>query len=341
MRAYVITEPGIGGVADVEPPSPAPDGVVVGVSKVGICGTDMEFFDGSMAYLHDGNARYPLRIGHEWVGRVLEVGVDVDPAYIGRRVTGDTMLGCGRCQRCTAGRAHVCAARYEIGVRGGWPGALAERLAVPVSALHAIPDSIDDIAAAMIEPAGNAWRALDGAGVVAGERLLILGPGTIGLLCAMFAHAVGVEVHLLGLEGRSLDFARTLGFDGVWTSDTLPSLAWHGVVDASNASHLPGLAIDLVEPGRRVALVGLAGSPSRVDSRGIALKDVTLVGVLGASAGLRPAIDAFASGTVDPGPLVSAIVSLEEATDVLSGGRLPGAGPGPKTLIDLKRRSRC
>ncbi|MFI2478392.1 zinc-binding dehydrogenase [Nocardia xishanensis] len=336
----MITGPGVGGVADIAPPRPASDGVVIEISKVGICGTDKELFDGSMAYLHDGNARYPLRIGHEWVGRVLEVGVDVDPSFVHRRVTGDTMLGCGQCERCTAGRAHVCAARYEIGVRGGWPGALAERLAVPVSALHVIPESISDTAAAMIEPAGNAWRAFDGAGVVAGERLLILGPGTIGLLCAMFARAAGVEVHLLGREGRSLQFARTLGFDGVWTGDTIPDLAWHGVVDASSATRFPGLAIDLAEPGRRVALVGLAGSPSRVDTRDIALKDVTVVGVLGASAGLRPAIDAFASGTVDPCPLVSAIVALEEATGVLSGGSISDAGPGPKTLIDLQRRCR-
>ncbi|WP_245676308.1 zinc-binding dehydrogenase [Nocardia niwae] len=188
----------------------------------------------------------------------------------------------------------------------------------------------------MAEPAGIAWRAFEAAGVTAGERLLILGPGTIGLLCAMFARAAGAEVHLLGPADRSLQFARTLGFDGVWTSEDLPRRAWHGVVDASNASSCPGLATELVEPGRRVVLVGLAGTPSYIDSRQVALKDVTLVGILGASAGLRHAIASLADGSVDPLALVSAVSALEDVTDVLSSRPLAGAGPGPKTLIDLK-----
>ncbi|WP_319943868.1 zinc-dependent alcohol dehydrogenase [Nocardia aurantia] len=336
----MITGPGTGSVTEVPAPQPRPDGVVVEISKVGVCGTDIELFDGSMAYLHDGNARYPLIIGHEWAGRVVDAGAEVDPSWVGRRVTGDTMLGCGQCVRCTSGRAHVCRTRYEVGVRGGWPGALAERLALPAGALYAVPDSIDDVRAAMIEPAGNAWRAFDAGGVVAGERLLILGPGTIGLLCAMFARAAGVEVHMAGREGRSLRFARTLGFDGVWTTDTLPELPWHGVVDASSAAHFPRLAVDLIEPGRRVALVGLAGLPSTIDTRDVALKDVTLAGILGGSAGLRPAIDAFANGTVDPGPLVSSIVPMEAATDILAGRPIPGVGSGPKTVIDVAPGSR-
>ncbi|MGW5517527.1 zinc-dependent alcohol dehydrogenase [Nocardia africana] len=334
----MITGPGVGGVAEVESPRPASDEVVVEVSKVGVCGTDRELFDGSMPYLVDGDARYPLRIGHEWVGRVVDAGAGVDLSWLGQRVTGDTILGCNMCARCASGRAHVCAARFEIGVRGGWPGALAERLPVPVSALHVVPDSIDDTSAAMIEPAGNAWRAFAGTAVGPGERLLILGPGTIGLLCAMFARAAGAEVHLLGRADRSLQFAGTLDFDGVWTRRTLPNLEWHGVVDASSASEFPGLAIDLVEPGRRVALVGLAGSAGHVDMRTIVLKDVTVVGVLGASGGFVPVIDSFASGAVDPRPLVSAIVGLEETTAALSGIPRPDAGPGPKMLVDLKRR---
>ncbi|MGF6823875.1 threonine dehydrogenase-like Zn-dependent dehydrogenase [Microbacterium sp. ZKA21] len=340
MRAYVISGPGAGRVEEVPDPVADAGQVVVEVSTVGICGTDMELFDGSMAYLHDGNAEYPLRIGHEWTGRVVEVGAGVDGAWVGRRVTADSMLGCGRCVRCLAGRHHVCSARYEIGVRGGWAGALAERLVVPVSALYSIPDGIDDVTAALIEPAGNAWRAFAAASVSAGERLLVLGPGTIGLLCAYFARARGVEVHLLGRKGRSLEFAAELGFDGVWTADTLPNLAWHGVVDASSAPHFPSLALDLVEPGGRVALVGLSGTPSTIDTRTAALKDVTLVGILGASAGLASAIAAFADGSVEPRPLVSALVAIDDATRILRGEPVPDAGPGPKTLIDLSMRSR-
>jgi threonine dehydrogenase-like Zn-dependent dehydrogenase len=187
----------------------------------------------------------------------------------------------------------------------------------------------------MVEPGGNAWRSVNAAQLVAGERLLILGPGTIGLLCALFAQALGIEVHLLGRPGRSLDFARTVGCAGVWTEADVPELAWHGVIDASNAPHLPARALELVEPGRRVVHVGLAGSASLIDTRTMALRDVTAVGILGASAGLDPTIAAFASGAVDPTPLVSTTVSLEQLPAVLAGWRPDDAGPGPKVHVDL------
>jgi len=69
-----------------------------------VCGTDVEFYTGEMAYLDSGDAAYPVRIGHEWCGVVSAVGDGVDPGWVGRRVTGDTMLGCARCDRCAAGR---------------------------------------------------------------------------------------------------------------------------------------------------------------------------------------------------------------------------------------------
>ena len=128
MRALVITGPGEAEVRDVAPPEPRPGEVVVDVDRAGVCGTDMELFTGEMSYLHTGQAQYPMRIGHEWTGTVSVLGDGVDPSWLGRRVTGDTMIGCGQCARCLTGRHHVCADRYEIGVRNGWPGALAEQL---------------------------------------------------------------------------------------------------------------------------------------------------------------------------------------------------------------------
>ena len=149
-----------------------------------------------------------MRIGHEWCGTVSAVGPGVDPSWIGRRTTGDTMLGCGHCRRCLGGRQHVCEDRFEIGIRGGFPGALAEQLAVPVSALHPLPDTVDVVAGALVEPGGNALRSVWGANLGPGDRVLVLGPGTIGLLAGMFARAQGAEVHLMGVRNgpwRSLE----------------------------------------------------------------------------------------------------------------------------------------
>jgi threonine dehydrogenase-like Zn-dependent dehydrogenase len=337
MRAFVIAGPGKAEVHDVAPPEPGPGEVVVQVERAGVCGTDAEIYSSTMSYLHSGQAAYPMRIGHEWSGVVAEVGTDVDPAWLGRRVTGDTMLGCGTCERCTGGRQHLCADRYEIGIRNGWPGALAEKLPVPVGALHPLPDAVDPALGALVEPGGNALRAVRGAGLDPGDRLLVLGPGTIGLLVAQIAAAQGAEVHLLGLPGPSLDFARSLGLDHAWTAGTLPDLRFDAVVDASNAADLPALALDLVEPGGRVVYVGLAGEPSLVDTRTIALKDVTAVGVLSASGALAGTIAMYASGLVDPRPIVAATVGLEGAAAVLAGERLPEWGHAPKIHIDPSR----
>ncbi len=313
---------------------PAPGEAVVAVERVGVCGTDVEFFTGEMAYLHQGHASYPIRLGHEWAGRVSAIGDGVDPAWLDRRVTGDTMLGDGVCRRCRRGDQHVCENRQEVGVRGGRPGALAENLAVPVSSLHVLPDSLDPTLGALVEPGGNALRAAQAAAVGPGDRAVILGPGAIGSLVALFLRAAGAEVHLLGPSEDSLRFVRSLGFSQAWTRSTLPGLPFDAVVDASNAAELPALALSLVEPAGRIVYIGLAGSPSTIDTRTVVLKDVTAVGILSASPALDSTIAAFASGAVDPRPLVAATVSLDQVGSVLAGERPPDAGLGPKIHVD-------
>ena len=337
MRAFVISGPCRASVIDVAPPAAARGEVVVDVERAGVCGTDVEFFTGEMTYLHAGHAAYPVRIGHEWCGTVSSAGEDVDPAWVGRRVTGDTMLGCGHCYRCTSGRQHVCADRYEIGIRGGWPGALAEQLPVPVRALHPLPDSVGVVAGALVEPGGNALRAVEAAALEPGSRLLVWGPGTIGLLAAQFALAHGAEVHVAGLSADALDLARALGVHGAWTPATLPSLPYDAVIDATNGADVPRRALELVEPGRRVVYIGIAGEPSTIDTRQLVLADITAVGILSGSPGLAGAIEHFAAGRVAPEPLVAATVGLDSVADVFAGWRPPDAGPGPKIHVDPRR----
>ncbi len=337
MRAYVLTAPGEGSVVEVAAPLAAPGEVVVDVERVGVCGTDVEYFNGEFPYLHQGHAWYPMRLGHEWAGTINAVGHGVNPAWIGRRVMGDTMLGDGSCRRCQRGHQHVCENRVEIGVRGGRPGALAEQLPVPVSALHPLPDQVDPVLGALVEPGGNSFRAAHAAAAGPGDRVLVLGPGTIGLLAAMFVRAAGAEVHLMGRPDESPDFAHSLGFEQFWSEQTLPKVPFDAVIDATYVPHLPALALDIVEPGGRVVYIGLAGTPSTIDTRTLAIKDVTAVGILSASPGLDAAIAAYASGAVDPRPLVAATVGLDEVDAVLAGRKPADAGPGPKIHVDPRR----
>jgi threonine dehydrogenase-like Zn-dependent dehydrogenase len=352
VRAFIISGPGQAAVRDIEPPEPGPGQVVVDVERAGVCGTDVEFFTGHMVYLRTGEARYPVRIGHEWCGVVTRAGDEASAAWLGQRVTGDTMLGCGHCERCRSGRQHLCADRFEIGIRGGWPGALAEQLLVPASALLPLPDRIGATAGALVEPGGNALRAVraalastvEGSTVEASTvdgstapRLLVMGPGTIGLLAALIARARGAEVHLLGADDRSLRFARSLGFGQAWVRGTLPRVPFDAVIDASTGVELPALAAELVEPGGRISYIGLSAEPSLLDTRTLVLKDVTATGVLSASGGLAETISLYADGAVDPEPIVAATVGLDDVATVLAGRRPPEWGDAPKVHIDPRR----
>ena len=125
-----------------------------------------------------------------------------------------------------------------------------------------------------------------------------------------------------------------MGGPGAWGPHPLPDRAGAGVVAGSNDPAVPALALDLVEPGKRIVYIGLSGTPSTVDTRMVALKDVTAVGILSASPGLAGAIASYAAGDVDPRPLVAATVGLDEVADVLGGHRPAGAGSGPKIHVD-------
>jgi threonine dehydrogenase-like Zn-dependent dehydrogenase len=337
MRAFVVTGPRAALVQEVSEPKAGSGQVVIDVARVGVCGTDVEFFTGEMAYLHTGQAEYPLRLGHEWCGSVSSIGEGVDAWWLGRRVTGDTMLGCGHCHRCTSGRQHVCADRHEIGIRYGWPGALAERLLVPATALHALPDSIDDVAGALVEPGGNSLRAAMAADSRAGRRILVWGSGTIGLLTLQLAVALGADVDIVGHHEESLQLAREFGAQRASQADLGVDGEYDAVIDATNDRSVPAAALDTVEPGGRVVYIGLSGEPSLIDTRTVALKDVTVVGILSASPGLGGVIEHYASGRVDPRPVVAATVGLAATADVLAGRRPEHAGPGPKIHIDPRR----
>jgi len=335
VRAFVITGPKQASVVEVEPPAAHSGQVVVDVERVGVCGTDMELFAGSMSYLLEGHARYPLRPGHEWAGTVSAIGPDVDEAWLDARVTGDTMLGCGECARCRRGRHHVCENRYEIGIRGGWPGALAEQLLVPATALHRLPKPMSWTTGALVEPAGCALRAVDAARLNAGERVCVWGPGTLGLLILQIAVARGACVDVVGVDDARLSLARQLGARRtVLHSDLRDDVRYDAVIDASTSSEASARAIKQVEPSGRVVLVGLASTPSTVDTRDLVFNDVTMVGILAGSAGLDGAIAMLASGAIQIDPLVAATVGLDDVADVLAGRRPANAGPGPKIHVD-------
>jgi threonine dehydrogenase-like Zn-dependent dehydrogenase len=325
MRALVITRAGSARVEDVEVPVPGAGQVVVDVRRAGICGTDVELFTGQLAYFAQGKIGFPIRPGHEWCGVVSALGDEVDPGWLGDRVTGDTMLGCGHCPRCAAGRGHVCADRREVGIVH-WPGALAEKVLVRASSLYRLPDAIDDRTGALVEPGGNGWRAASAAHAGPRKRILVCGPGTIGLLTTAFATAMGAEVHIWALARDREELAAGFGASGYWAAGDPPPGNYDAVVDCTDDHRMPAAALARAEPAGRLVYIGIAGTPSPIDSRDLVLGDLTAVGILGASAGLGPAIEHYADGRVDPSRIVAVTVGLDDAAEALAGKISTGTG---------------
>ena len=337
MRALVVVSPGVAEVQEISEPVASPGELLVAVERVGICGTDVELYTGEMAYIEQGYTTFPLRLGHEWAGRVVATGSPDDAGWMGKLVTGDTMLGCGRCSYCQSGHQHVCPDRNELGIRGDWAGALAELMVIPTRFALAIPDTVSLAAAALVEPGGNSLRAVQAAAIEPGQRVLIIGAGTIGLLCAQFALAEGADVFLAGVRSGALALARELGVRNVLTIAELEDgfdNAFDSVIDATSLESVPEMCIRLVRPAGRLVYIGLSSTPSTVDTRDIVLRDISVVGILSASPGLAGAIAAFASGAVVPDRLVSEVVALDEVPSRLEGQRGENVGPGPKVQVD-------
>ena len=139
----------------------------------------------------------------------------------------------------------------------------------------------------------------------------------------------------MGLDSRREDLARSFGASRYWTLSDPPSQLYDAVIDCTGGETVPAMALRLVEPAGRIVYIGVSRKTSAIDSRDLVLGDVTAVGILGASAGLAPAIEHYADGRVDPGPLVHVVVGLDRAVEAFDGRLTPE--PGTKIHVDPRR----
>src|SRR6185369_2472162 len=186
MKALVKAEakPGIW-MRDIPEPKVGPNDVLIKIAKTAICGTDMHI------YLWDAWAQktipVPMAVGHEYFGRIVDMGSEVRGFALGDRVSGEGHLTCGHCRNCRAGRRHLC--RNTVGVGVDRQGCFAEYLSIPASNAFKLPDTIPDGIAAFMDPYGNATHTALSFDLV-GEDVLITGAGPIGVM------AVGIAKHV-------------------------------------------------------------------------------------------------------------------------------------------------
>lgn len=195
--AVVVEAPGEHRLASHEPRRPEAGEALVRVHAVGICGSDREVYQGNRP---EGYVRYPLTPGHEWSGTVEAVGAGVPATLVGRKVVGEGFRNCQVCDRCHAGETTLCTAGYE---ETGFtqPGAMAATLTLPARLLHVLPDEADLTAAALLEPAACIAAAALKANARPGERVAVVGTGTLGMFAVQFLKA-GSSAELLVVGSR-------------------------------------------------------------------------------------------------------------------------------------------
>lgn len=312
MRALVLEHDGRLSLQQRDKPAP-PDECVIRVTAAGICGTDLE--------LLRGYASFSGVPGHEFVGIVEHAPVG-DASWIGRRVVGEITVGCGRCDGCRrAGRGH-CDVRSVLGILGR-DGAFAEYLALPSLNLHAVPESLDDVAAVFVEPTAAACRVAEQVKIDGGMRAAVVGAGRLGALVAQALRGRGAETVVIVRSRARRDLCAELGLETAGI-ESAPSLArrFDVVVDATGAAEGFELARALVRPRGTLVLKSTFHGETPVALSPLVVDEVTIVG--SRCGPFETAIDALASGRINIAPLVDRTYPLErfeDAFDRARGGR--------------------
>jgi (R,R)-butanediol dehydrogenase/meso-butanediol dehydrogenase/diacetyl reductase len=313
---------------DVREPSAAAGEVVVEVAACGICGSDLHEYLHGPLYIpktpHPLTGMVPpVTLGHEFSGRIVDVGPGVTTVRVGQRITVNPCLVCGECAWCRRGQPNYCAKLGSIGLSRD--GALAPLVAVPAYGCHVVPDQIDDTAAATVEPLAvvlHAWRrARLGTG---GESVVVVGAGAIGLMLVQVLRAKGagwIGVVEPREDRRSL--ATALGADAVidpgagdpgravarLTGDERASVAFECV--GSPAAF--ATAVRVAGKGGRIVLVGLVAETVQANLLGLLAHEKEIIGSSAYVDEFPEAIRLLAERRVRMDPIVTTKIPLEDA----------------------------
>ncbi|WP_447002177.1 zinc-dependent alcohol dehydrogenase [Saccharothrix isguenensis] len=319
MRAAVLR--GVGAVAVIELPVPAPvpGTALVAPRLVGLCGTDLELLHGTAAYVRDGRTGWPHVFGHEWVGEVVAVDPDArGHVAVGDRVVGHTMISCGLCRSCQSGRRNNCSRLVEVGLYGQ-QGAAAQYVRMPVHALSVVPSGVSDAEAALVEPAVTVIGGLESVRCGPGDRVLVLGTGTIGLLAVQLAVRLSGSVDVVGVDEAGLAAAASFGTRRGYGPGEAPRGAYDVVVEASGADVAFLEALELAAVGGRVSAIGV---PSRsvgpIDACDLVLRGVSVHGVRHGLDHYDRALSLFAGGALTAAGMTNPPIPLDRVTEAFA-----------------------
>jgi 2-desacetyl-2-hydroxyethyl bacteriochlorophyllide A dehydrogenase len=317
MRYVCIPTPGRVELREREAPEPAPGEVLLRVRYGAICGSDLGTFNGSFLY-----ARYPSIPGHELSAEVVSAGPGAEGLAPGTLVTLNPYFNCGRCYSCRRGHVNCCTRNQTLGAQR--EGGFQEMLSVPADRVYD-GRGLPARALAMVEPYCIGHHALKRARVTRGDRVLVVGAGTIGLFAAMDAKLAGAEVHVVDVVPRRLAVAERLGVDGTFVAADDADFAEHvraatggdGFDVCVEAVGLPSTFLRCVESAAhraRVVIVGIG--KQTLDFRYTVIQTKEL-DVIGARNALREdfleVIELARAGRIDLSSIISDEYPMDDA----------------------------
>ena len=288
MKALVKSEarPGIW-MKDIAEPTVGPNDVLIKIAKTAICGTDMHIYNWD-AWAQK-TIPVPMAVGHEYYGRIVDMGSEVRGFALGDRVSGEGHITCGFCRNCRAGRRHLC--RNTVGVGVDRQGCFAEYLAIPASNAFKLPDAVTDDIASILDPFGNATHTALAFNLV-GEDVLITGAGPIGIMAVAVAKRVGarhvvitdVNDYRLGLA-RKMGATRAVNVTRETLDDVMQDLAMKegfdvGLEMSGNASAFRDM-LRVMHHGASIAMLGIPPGEVAIDWNQVIFKGLVIKGIYG------------------------------------------------------------
>jgi 2-desacetyl-2-hydroxyethyl bacteriochlorophyllide A dehydrogenase len=325
VKAAVIHAVGEVSVETVDDPAPGRRDVVVEVAACGICGTDLHIADGEFA------PSLPIIPGHEFSGRVVELGADVTELRVGDPVAVDPSLFCGECHFCRHGRGNLCDYWAAIGVSRA--GGAAEYAVAPVANCFRLPDEVRLEDAALVEPLACAVRGYDMLPRRLGEHYLIYGAGTMGLMMLQLARRAGAaSVSVVELNPARFETAKLLGATGVAASADEFGRSFEVVVDCTGVVAAIEDGLGRVRKGGTFLQFGVAeeNASARFSPFQVYHDEITIVGSMAVLHSFERAGELFAGGAVDAATMITHRLPLDEYPAALAAFR---AGQGLKTQV--------
>jgi len=288
MKSLVKAKAEVGlWLEDIAIPVIGHNDVLVKIKKTAICGTDIHIFNWDE--WAQKTIPIPMTVGHEFAGKIVEIGSEVRGINIGDRVSAEGHITCGFCRKCRAGERHLC--RNSLGVGVNRPGAFAEFISVPACNICLLPDTISDDLGAMLDPLGNAAHTALEFDLV-GEDVLITGAGPIGIMAVAIAKHVGARhVVITDVNNTRLDLAKKMGATRAVNvknqnlRDVMEDLRMTegfdvGLEMSGNAEAFSDM-LEIMNHGGKIAMLGIIPAGTAINWDHVIFKGLEIKGIYG------------------------------------------------------------